>query len=623
MAQGDISRKATAIATLGKVYSRSGNPKKAIASLNQALALYENVQERPQEAQTLYDDIAETESKRNNFSAALTQIDKAIAIIESQRTKVVSQDLRTSYFATVQDYYKLKIDVLMELHKQQPNKGYNGQALVTSDRARARGLLDTLTEANANIRKGVEPKLLEQERSLQQQLDVLEKRRVELLNNSTPPKNLPQQLTDLKTTESSLLTQYRDIQTQIRATSPEYAALTQPQALTVAQMSQQLDNDTVLLEYSLGEKQSYLWVVTNTGITSYQLPKQADIEAAAKTFRNAITAPSARNNPDSYTTASQAISKILIAPAASKLGKKRLVIVSEGALQYIPFSALSLSNKTKSNKPLVSEHEIVTLPSASTIAVLRSDKLIKRKPAPKALAILADPVFSRDDERVKQAVLEKPKSITEIPIDVQLAAKSIAETGIKSDRLPQTRTEAEQILKLVPKGQSSYSVDFAASRNAAINPDLSQYRIIHFATHGVLNSINPELSGVVLSLVDDKGVSQNGFLRLHDIYNLDLPAELVVLSACRTGLGVGAKGEGLVGLTRGFMYAGAPRVVVSLWYVDDEATAELMTRFYKGILENKLQPAAALRKAQIEMSQLPQWKSPYNWAGFVLQGEWK
>ena len=192
-----------------------------------------------------------------------------------------------------------------------------------------------------------------------------------------------------------------------------------------------------------------------------------------------------------------------------------------------------------------------------------------------------------------------------------------------SDRLPQTRTEAEQILKLVPKEQSSYFVDFSASRNAAINPDLSQYRIIHFATHGVLNSINPELSGVILSLVDDKGLSQNGFLRLHDIYNLNLPADLVVLSACRTGLGAGAKGEGLVGLTRGFMYAGAPRVVVSLWNVDDRATAELMTRFYKGMLENKLQPAAALRKGQLEMSQLPEWKSPYNWAGFVLQGEWK
>ncbi len=620
VAQGDISRKATAIATLGKVYSRSGNPKKAIASLNEALTLYESVQERAQAAQTLYD-IAETESKRNNSLAALTQIDKAIAIIESQRTKVSSQELRTSYFASVQDYYQFKIDLLMQLHQKQPNKGYNAIALETSDRARARSLLETLTEANANIRKGVDPQLLATERRTQQQLDAIEKRRIELFNNTTPAQaaNIKNQLASLKTEESTLLGQYRDIQTKIRTTSPEYAALTQPQVLTIAQIQQQLDNDTVLLEYSLGEESSYLWVVTKTTLNSYKLSKQATIESAAKTFRNAIIAPSQRYNLNRVATTRQALSKMILAPAASKLGKKRLVIVSEGELQYIPFAALSLA----SNLPLINEQEIVTLPSASTITALRSDKITKRQPAPKTLAILADPVFSREDDRVKQALPKTPKSITQIPIDLQLAAKSIAETGIKSDRLPETRTEAEQILKLVPKEQSSYFVDFSASRNAAINPELSQYRIVHFATHGILNSINPELSGVILSLVDDKGLSQNGFLRLHDIYNLNLPADLVVLSACRTGLGAGAKGEGLVGLTRGFMYAGAPRVVVSLWSVDDRATAELMTRFYKGMLENKLQPAAALRKAQIEMSKLPEWKSPYNWAGFVLQGEWK
>lgn len=486
-------------------------------------------------------------------------------------------------------------------------------------------MLETLTEANADIRKGVEPKLLEAERRTQQQLDALEKRRVELVNNSNPAQaaNIKNQLASLQTAEPALLGQYRDIQTKIRATSPEYAALTQPQALTLAQIQQQvLDNDTVLLEYSLGKERRYLWAVTKTSITSYQLPKQADIEAAAKTFRNTLTAPSQRNNPSRVAAASQALSKIILAPAASKLGKKRLVIVSDGALQYIPFAALSLPSKAKSAIPLVFEHEIVTLPSASTIIVLRRD-IINRKPAPKALAILADPVFSRNDERVKQIAPNTPKAIANTPLDLQFLAKSIAEAGIESDRLPQTRTEAEQILKLVPANQSSHLFDFAANRNAATNPDLSQYRIVHFATHGILNSKNPELSGVILSLVDDKGMAQNGFLRLHDIYNLNLPAELVVLSACRTGLGAGAKGEGLVGLTRGFMYAGSPRVVVSLWYVSARATAELITRFYKGILKNNLKPAAALRKAQVEMSQSPQWKSPYNWAGFVLQGEWK
>jgi CHAT domain-containing protein len=165
--------------------------------------------------------------------------------------------------------------------------------------------------------------------------------------------------------------------------------------------------------------------------------------------------------------------------------------------------------------------------------------------------------------------------------------------------------------------------DFAASRTTATNPQLSQYQIVHFATHGILNSKNPELSGIVLSLVDEKGTPQNGFLRLQDIFNLNLPAELIVLSACETGLGQDVKGEGLVGLTRGFMYAGSPRVMVSLWSVDDEGTSELMSRFYKKMLQAGQKPSAALRAAQIEMWQEQKWQAPYYWAAFTLQGEWK
>jgi CHAT domain-containing protein len=152
---------------------------------------------------------------------------------------------------------------------------------------------------------------------------------------------------------------------------------------------------------------------------------------------------------------------------------------------------------------------------------------------------------------------------------------------------------------------------------------LSKYRYVHFATHGYLDTERPDLSAVVLSLVDNQGKPQDGFLRAHEIYNLNLPAELVVLSACQTGLGKEIKGEGLVGLTRGFMYAGARRVVVSLWNVNDKATADLMTKFYEKMLNQNERPAAALRSAQVEMWKQKQWKSPYYWAPFTLQGEWR
>jgi CHAT domain-containing protein len=189
-------------------------------------------------------------------------------------------------------------------------------------------------------------------------------------------------------------------------------------------------------------------------------------------------------------------------------------------------------------------------------------------------------------------------------------------------RLLASRDEADAIMSVTPWRSGFQAMDFDASRATVMKTDLSDYRVVHFATHGLLNNEHPELSGVVLSLFDRKGQQQDGFLRLHDIYNLKLPVDLVVLSACNTGLGRDVKGEGLIGLTRGFMYAGASSVVASLWKVDDEATAELMRLFYGYMLRDGLSPAAALRKAQVTMSRQKRWQSPYFWAGFVIQGQY-
>ena len=167
---------------------------------------------------------------------------------------------------------------------------------------------------------------------------------------------------------------------------------------------------------------------------------------------------------------------------------------------------------------------------------------------------------------------------------------------------------------------------FAAGREALFHQDLADYRFLHFATHGVLNQDNPDLSGLVLSLVDEKGTPRDGFVPLHEIYGLELNAELVVLSACQSGLGQSIRGEGLVGLVRGFFHAGVPRVIASLWQIDDQATAALMEQLYRGLLQQGLPPAAALRRAQLEIYQnppKPAWKSPYSWGAFVLQGEWR
>jgi CHAT domain-containing protein len=284
---------------------------------------------------------------------------------------------------------------------------------------------------------------------------------------------------------------------------------------------------------------------------------------------------------------------------------------------------------------LIVDHEIVSLPSASTLAELRRETA-DRKPAEKSIAVLADPVFTEDDTRLRQLADKAkrngksgPANLNENDIVSMQMTRSARETGVidgeaRFGRLLNTRREATAILALVPERERKEALDFQASRATALGPEIGHYRIVHFATHGLLNNIHPELSGIVLSLVNEKGEAQDGFLRLQDIYNMKLPAELVVLSACQTGLGKEIKGEGLIGLTRGFMYAGTPRVVASLWKVDDRATSELMKRFYEGLLGGEgLRPAAARRQAQISIWKQKQWRAPYYWAAFVLQGEWK
>jgi CHAT domain-containing protein/Tfp pilus assembly protein PilF len=618
---GDRSGEAITLNNIGGVYSDLGENQKALEYYSQSLPLNRAVGDRSREGLTLYN-MAYAKRDQNNLTEALNDIESSLKIIENLRTKIASPELRSSYFATVQDYYEFYIDLLMQLHKTNPKSGYDTKALEASERSRARSLLELLQESNANIREGISPHLLQQEKSLQKQLDAIEKQRIETISN---PNLNPTKIAEIDKQRLALLQQYQQIQSQVRTASPRYAALTQPQPLTLSEIQKQiLDENTILLQYSLGEVRSYLWVVTSTGLTSYELPKRADIETAATAFRTAIISKYDKYIPQKVAVASANLAQLILQPAAAQLGNKRLLIVPDGVLHYTPFPALTLAQTDgqNTNVPLIVEHEIITLPSASTLAILRQN-YADRKPPSQTLAILADPVFSPTDERVKgqltPATTEQLES-NNLGLNRSLRA---SDRGWPPERLRFTRQEAQTILSLVPSDSSSQKIDFSASRTTATDGSLANYQIVHFATHGIANNKNPELSGIVMSMVDDKGNLVNGFLRLTDIFNLKLAANLVVLSACQSGMGQNIKGEGMVGLTRGFMYAGAQRVAVSLWNVDDEGTSVLMQKFYQKMLQQKLAPAAALRAAQIEMMQQEKWKSPYYWAAFTLQGEWK
>jgi len=311
-------------------------------------------------------------------------------------------------------------------------------------------------------------------------------------------------------------------------------------------------------------------------------------------------------------------------PAASLLGTKRLIVVADGALEAIPFAALpDPSAEPGKAPPLLTRHEIVQLPSASILATLRRE-LADRLPAPRRIAVLADPVFTSDDPRLQGAAGKVAGTAPRAEAPGWDLERSARDLGLpRLPRLPSTGDEAKVIRDLVPEGLRFEALGFLASRATVLSGELRRYRVLHFATHGLLNPKHPELSGLVLSLFDQQGQPQDGFLRAHEICQLNLPAELVVLSACQTGLGDEVQGEGLIGLTRSFMYAGAPRVLVSLWNVSDRGTAELMKRFYQALLHESLPPAAALRKAQLSMLAEEPWSAPYYWAPFVFQGEWR
>jgi CHAT domain-containing protein len=610
----------------------------------EAQALAHAIGDRENEAFVLKH-VAIGERNRGNLAAAQTAIESAIANIESLRTKVINPELRLSYFEGVQDYYEFYVDLLMRLHKQHPKDGFDGKALQTMERARARSLLDTLKEANADIRQGVDAPLLQREREIQLQLNARAQIQMQLL--SQPHSEL--QATAIAEEIDTLIKDLQQVETEIRQMSPHYAALMQPQPLTLKEIQTQvLDQDTLLLEYSLGEERSYLWVVTSSSITSHELAKRSEIETAARHFYDLLNARNVRvkGETDALRTvrvgqadaeipvAAASLSRMVLAPVAGQLGTKRLMIVSDGALHFVPFAALPVGRVPR---PLIADHEIVNLPSASTLAVVRSE-VAGRPMAPRSLAVLADPVFMKDDERIKQVrykdtVGDRPRWVTkprrdESTMDRQLVKAAAEDTGVASEglyipRLPGTRQEAEQIAAMVPVLERRLALDFAASRDTATSAELGQYRYVHFSTHGLLNSVHPELSGVVLSLVNERGEAQDGFLRAHEFFNLKLPAEVVVLSACQTGIGKTLRGEGLVSLTRGVMYAGAPRVVVSLWGVSDWGTTELMVRLYQGMLKEDMRPAAALRAAQKSLMNEKRWASPYYWAPFTLQGEWR
>ena len=613
------------LSSLGDLARRRGDLAGARDYFSRALSIRDSLAPHSLDVASSLNSLGGVALQESRFSDALPLFTRAVDIVEARRWQAGSADARALLLAGHTGPFAGLLRTYLALNDLPA-------AFAIAERTRARSLLDTLAEARAEPRQGVDERLLERERTLQRQLNAQAARQAQLLDG----RHTHEQAAAAKKKLDTLLLQYRELQSELRVHSPHYAALTQPQPLSLEEIQQQLlDQHTSLLEYVLGEDSSVLFAVTPTSIRAFTLPARATIEQAARRVSQLLMArqpvpgetPAERRTriekaDADYPAAAAALAHMVLGPAVTQLAGQRLLVVADGALQYVPFGALPGSD----GKPLIASHEIVNLPSASVVAIQRRE-LLGREPAVKQIAVVADPVFDLDDSRVEQARRSRASNAaaSSLPREIQ---EAVRHAGLADDRgaltrLPFTRDEAEAILALSSPGRSTKALDFRASRDTVTSPALGRYRIVHLATHGLLNTENPELSGLVLSLVDEHGKPQDGFLRLHEIYNLNWSADLVVLSACQTALGKEIKGEGLVGLTRGFMYAGARGVLASLWNVNDSVTSELMKEFYRGVFVEKRPPAGALRAAQLALWKRKPFRSPYYWAAFVLQGDWR
>jgi len=602
----------------GRALTLGGRPREAVSILREVLEQRRTLRDRAGEAQALHA-LASAERSLGLSAEARGHAEEAVARVEELRTGFVNPNLRAAFLATRRQAYTLVIDLHMDRHAADKAGGYDRAALEVSERARARSLIDALGSGSAG-RSGspVPAGLIEKRQSLRRRLSA--KAEQHLKEREKPRDAKAEARVEALGREiEKLLAELGSVETEIRRNDPQ-GDVRPMDAQAIAGL---LDPGTLLLEYSLGEDRSFLWAVETGGIRSFELPPRKEIEALARQLQEELS--TVGSEAGLQQEVAEKLSRILLGPIWSETPRfQRLAVVPDSVLHILPFSALPVPEPGQAwsaqgtRLPLLERHEVVYLPSATTLALQRQ-RLNGRAPASNWAAVLADPVFSPDDPRLAgpsvAAKAGAPKADT-----TRSGGNGLFPTFA---RLSSSRSEADAIVSLAPAGQVWTGLGLAANRDVVLSGDLRPYRVVHFATHGVADARTPELSGLVLSLVDKDGRPRQGFLGLSDIYDLDLAADLVVLSGCQTALGREIRGEGLMGLTRGFLHAGVPRVVASLWQVQDRTTAELMVRFYRAMWTEGLPPAAALRKAQRSLRKESRYRDPYSWSGFVLQGDWR
>lgn len=603
--QGDRRQEAQALLELARARRRTGSPERALARLDQALDIFRAVRDRAEEMRTL-EAKARTRRDLGRTAEALADTAAAVELLEDLRVRAGGLRQRSAFFAARRGVYELRVDLLVQCHRARPEAGYDRQAFAVSEQARSRALLDVIQAGG--VAAGLDDDLRRRLRAAARRLAARTERQVEILGREHDDEAAAHAEREVH----AALTELERARAEARRQNPTWAELIRGETLSAARVGELLDPGTLLVEIVLGEERGFLWAVTPGSFASFELPGRPEIEALARRAHADLSTLDLRTGRTSREALTE-LGRVLLDPLAEHLdAARRLVVVADGVLHYLPFAAFP---RPGGDQPLVVSHEVVHLPSASALAVQR--RRTSSAVATKTVAILADPVFDVLDPRLSVAGEPgEPEEPADVPARIRGDLDSLG-------RLAATGREAAAVAALVEPRERLVALGFDAHRERVLGGELAAYRYLHFATHGLVNSRHPELSGLVLSRLDADGLPRDGFLGMDDVYGLELSAELVVLSGCQTALGREIRGEGLVGLSHGFMVAGVPRVVASLWPVRDQATAELMTRFYRGVLEDARPPAAALAAAQRSIRQERRWADPYFWAAFVLLGDWR
>ncbi len=568
------TRETSSLFALGMVYTRLGQPAEAAECLSQAIALGNDIEYTSVVVLSLLKR-AQLHRDQGQLEAALADARNALSIIESSRRNIALDRFRIGFSASRRTYYDLTMDLLMRL-------GRKAEALNISESAKARGLLDLLAEGRIDVSQGLAPDLRRREEDLANEISQTQQ--------GLRASDTPERARELRSEFQKLTGQREQLDLEIRTRNKRYAQVRYPVPLTLSEIQDRLlDERTALLEYYLGESRSTLFVITRKGMSTYDLPPASRISEQVRRLRTALDKESVLTRKDYLESALQLYDELL-APAAKELaGKPNLLISPDGVLFYIPFEALLTEppgERSYQDLPyLLRRHAIAYVPSASVLAGLREPR--QEPPATNRMRVAVFAPFA----------LSRSKAF---------------------DRLRASEQEAREIAGLYPGSALSFIGQDATEDRVTRNPAVALARRLHFATHAKIDERYPESSALILAA--RRGSGDDEFLQVPKIFNLKLSADLVVLSACQTAMGQEVTGEGLVGLTRAFFYAGAPSLVVSLWNVADGPTPELMVDFYRD-LDHLQEKAKALQTAKLAMIRRGTYPHPSNWAPFILLGE--